>query len=917
MSQLNTSTEPIPSQIEKKLVRIQNLLKSQDNFWASEVSRSLLDLLEKTASIPPSEKYHIYNDLINVWELYIKSLLDDFFENWPYIYASYNQLFQILFLIKDTRRVIDTGVKLVKNLARIQFGSKEQIASVLESLAHMSNKSNDTRHTVELLYLTFYFRGKYVNSTAFDSCFQVLEQILLKLSMTQRPVLLYCFLDNAFRIFFEPVIDTTPAVKLTSIESPSPTPIIPSLGDISTPENTSSASVSASITATPEPVKSPLAINYLDFIDVIYRVSVNSIKSEIRSLRDGLAQIKRTYNQMKKYEASLDLILETVQQLQILNEFTWAFTIVLYYSEKLIADEKIKDARRFLLDFIEVSIKTGNYSTAFETYQYLAKTFRPRVGLFNAEVVQLWGMATKRFRELSDQRYFVLALEEMKSYLAIPLENRQFIDFCYAMEEYYRLKRGYVTPTMEEFWWATFHRAVFEEGFEDIATLCARKLKIFSSPQVSDLILNKIPETQKNNQEDLQISPELEIGGMEVKKINIILRIAKQKPIKVHTRFYFGGNLVENRTLQIEECWDDPHLLQMYTQIPKNNEENTPLAELINQNVFGKIAYLLLPRDIRKFNQQLKLRGQIPEMFIIIDEIQIPFEVISDQKTPFSIKYGIGYRFKEPRVMGISQSTTANPEVNPSIEYRYKFLGISDINHDKPTVWNDELQRNQPLFEYSLGNDIMTLIRSKTDSLSRMISQFDSYNSRTCTHEVVEKSLTTGQYHVILFTGSLFYIEESPLDSYLLTPDNISISIHDIMDMLSYAAEHNRLQKLPYIRPVLFFFGRILDRNFHEIPRTFNAFSRIAQRIDMKNIFGIFARISNVWNQTLANMVGMIIERLLLGESVGSTLVTANRQQFLAVRSLRNDPNLRNEANLLEEPHFAFFGEPWFSLEKI
>jgi len=911
VSQQDQNIETIRNQIEKKLERIQFLLKSRDNFWASEVSRNLLDLLEKTAFIPPSEKYHIYNDLINIWELYIKNLLDDFFENWPYIYASYNQLFQILFLIKDTRRVIDIGVKLVRNLARIQFGSKEQIASVLESLAHMSNKNNDTRHTVELLYLTFYFRGKYVNSAAFDSCFQVLEQILLKLSMTQRPVLLYCFLDNAFRIFFEPIADSATIEKIIPGSTPAPNASLPVVGDGSIPENASEASPA------PESVKSPLAINYLDFIDVIYRVSVNSIKSEIRSLRDGLAQIKRTYNQLKKYDAGLDLILETVQQLQVLNEFTWAFTIVLYYSEKLIADEKTKDARRFLLDFIEVSIKTGNYSTAFETYQYLAKTYRPKTGIFNAEVVRLWGMATKRFRELSDQRYFVLSLEEMKSYLAIPLENRQFIDFCYAMEEYYRLKRGYITPSMDEFWWAAFHRAVFEEGFEDIATLTARKLKIFSSPQVSDLILNKIPETQKNNQEDLQISPELEIGGMEVKKINIILRIAKQKPIKVHTRFYFGGNLVENRTLQIEECWDDPHLLQLYTQIPKNKEDTTPLAELVNQNVFGKIAYLLLPRDIRKFNQQLKLRGQIPEMFIIIDEIQIPFEVICDQKTPFAIKYGIGYRFKEPRVMGIAPSSADVPDVNSGREYRYKFLGFSDINHDMPTVWKDELQRNNPLFQYSLGNDIMTLVRTKTDSLSRLIEQFDSYNSRTCTHEIIEKSLTTGQYHVILFTGSLFFIEESPLDSYLLTPDKISISLHDLMDMLSYAAEHNRLQKKPYVRPLIMFLGRILDRNYHEIPRTFNVYSQIARHIDMKNCLGVFARITNVWNQTLANMLGIMIERLLLGESVGSTLVTANRQQFVAVRSLRNDPNQRDEANLLEEPHFAFFGEPWSSVEKM
>ena len=70
------------------------------------------------AMILPSEKIFAFNMLIHAWEEHLKGLMGDFFNNWPFIYNSYQQLFEILYITKDHLRIADNGIRLAKNLAK-------------------------------------------------------------------------------------------------------------------------------------------------------------------------------------------------------------------------------------------------------------------------------------------------------------------------------------------------------------------------------------------------------------------------------------------------------------------------------------------------------------------------------------------------------------------------------------------------------------------------------------------------------------------------------------------------------------------------------------------------------------------------------------------------------------------------------
>jgi hypothetical protein len=574
-----------------------------------------------------------------------------------------------------------------------------------------------------------------------------------------------------------------------------------------------------------------------------------------------------------------------------------------------------REALKFINNYLDTSFKMGAYPIVLQGYQYLDTYYPSSSNEFIPDLAKCWGTASKMFRNLSNKIYFVSSLDKYKLTLTVPQELNAFRDFCYAIEEYYSLKRGYINPTEEEFWWAIFHRSIFEEGLDDIAKIAAKKLKITTLPFIAELIIKQTQETLENLQEEQQLTPDITVGGMDPQKISITLRIQPHQPIKLYSHIVYGSEFSEERLFQIDENWDDLNLVNLYHALPKPGDLST-IKDIVSQQEFCKIAFLTLPKQLRQFSRQLKLKSnQIPELFIITDEASIPFELIMDHKSPFGVKYGIGYRFKEPKLTHSVKNLIQTSKVTPDMVHKIRILSLSDLNSEVPRSWDEKVQKNTPLFAYAEGTEIYKTMNQKIQELNTFVESFQAFNHRNCTYKELQNEITSGQYQIIHIASNLFYLEESPLDSYFISPDNQCLSMRDFIDMLSFGRKKNTLQKTPFIRPLIIFTGRVIDQHQNPISRSFTTLAKIHRMLESKHILGFYIRISSEWNQYLQDGLLIFLERILLGESIGSALITANRHQYITVRNLFNDSNTITLGQILSETHFTFFGEPWCSLD--
>ena len=349
---------------EKKLNRIQSLLKNYNHCWAVEVTKQLIEEIEKQ-NLSISEKLHYYNKLIIHWEIYLTNAMSDFFERWPFIYPAYNELFHILSITKNYSQILDNGTQLIRNLIRVKFASNEQIATLLNALGIIAYQEKDLRSTIHFVYLTLYFREKGLTIQSFEKSFIILDSILQKLPPQQRSLLMYAILENTHHNFFDPT---------SSTESNGET----------------------------ESFSTPLQVNFEHFIEVINR---NSQNFSAGTLKDSIATVKRNFGKFYNTPPNMEEIQTAIQSLVMINEHPWALILIMYQAEMMWNQNQQKETIPFINDFIELCLKYGIYSAAFNAFQYLHKLARNSSGEFQPFTAQTWVTAVKKFRPLEDEAF--------------------------------------------------------------------------------------------------------------------------------------------------------------------------------------------------------------------------------------------------------------------------------------------------------------------------------------------------------------------------------------------------------------------------------------------------------------------------------------------------------------------------------
>lgn len=840
----------------KKIAKIQNLLDDFNHFWAKELCNQIIKEIEiKIEAI--SERLNIYNILINIWESHIRNLVSDLHYNWPLIYDAYNCIFEILSIVNDSNRISEIGIRLVKIFYKINFTKNTNIAKILESLALLIYNSENFQKSMELFFLSYFFNENYFQTPSGDDCLKNFNSLLSKLSAEHRDILLNAFLLEIYDNFFDD-------------------------------NNT----------------------KFQDFTEMLYRISFQNFEFILHKSLQKIS--KHPIN----FQEEIGLLEETINSLQMMKEERWAFSIVKIYCNILYKLNKNQKLEKFLYFFIEKSCKHGEYQTALNAYFYLDEITNSNNSEFQIRRIKIWAEAAKNFRKLADKSYFVSAIKNFRELLKLPKDPKLFQDFTYAFNEYYRLIRGRMNIDEEEFWWIAFHRSIFEEGFKDIAELAAKHLNITQLPLFEPLINDGIQKTIEMKSSLIKSNDPIDIGGMIPSKIIIKLRIPANENIKMYSELFYTSGFSKPDLVKIDEIWKEPQLIRLYMQLPFNNPQIENLNQSqISQVQFGKLAFLFLPQELRMFLSQLIIgKNHVPEIFIIMDEPGYPFEMLHDEKSSLGTKFAFGYRFGEPKLS--PEKILIQNQSEDIVNLKYMILAIGDLNKEFPKIWDENDKKYYPLFPFPESSKQLDFLESKINNLQPLVEKSTFLNSQSGIYQNIEKEITSGLYNIIYISSNLFYIEENPLQSYFITPDDQIINLQDILEMLSFAQKHNEIQGIPFFKPLLIFDSQIIDKSGKIISRSFNQLSIISKLIGSRNILGILARISIEFDEILKLFLSEFINRLFLRESIGSALLNAHKQLYRIVKSLEklDDGNYSLSQTLLET-HYVFYGNLFNFLE--
>jgi len=848
-------------EISTQIDLIAELLNIGNHYWAIEICDEVILSIEGRG-FSTSHRLLIYNHIIEIWESQILDLIGNFQVNWPLIANAYQILFEILALIGNYSQILENSILLARIFYKNELTSNKKIAQFLESTATLI-QPHYYQGTLELLLIAWMlqeYRNPLENETDYHYDIRkvfnpLIKDVFIQIPPDQRLLFIFYLVFSSFQKFF------------------------------------------------PDQAENPEAFH--EFLNKLFPV-LETFAPDI--VLKTFREIHSPKFKPQKVLDNIELMERTLHSVLTLKENHWAFMIVKKYCQMLLYGNKAWDMIRYLQNFIEITLKRGGYQTAYQAFLILTAQYPKKKPGFNMAIARICSQASRKFRKLSDKSLFVASMQQYRQCLVLPNKTEdfnKFQDYCYAFNDYYILKRGYLPVSEEEFWWVVFHRSIFEEGFRDIGKIALYRLGESTLPFIEKIFSEIVPATITKLQNIRENAMEIDLAGMKPFDIRLILRIFHNQPIELSSKIFYSG-FCKNNYFQGEEMWEESHLTRLYSHLPIQNYDLNDLNavnDLISQpesiprfnpetgvtnlaqHEFGRISYLFLPQSIREYLDQLDLHTyHIPEVQVILDKtnpLNFPFEMIHDAQAPLGIKFAFGYRYENTNIVGIDfEGHKPRQETTSSYEgegYHYNILTIGDLNGEFPQKWDNDLQTNHPFLAFPEGNQQQEFVNAKLNNLRHQIGKIDAISTQNGQYSSIVKKLKQGDYHIIYFAANLFYLPENPSESYFLTSDEKTISLNDIIEICDLGKKFNQIQGLDYIPPLLIFDGQILGPK-NTITRSFHNLSALMQSFTLDSILGIMFRITRDYNLIINEYLGTFLNHLLLNESIGSALLYANRQ---------------------------------------
>jgi len=846
------------SNFQERVIQARRLLQSGNHHWASKLILDLYFDIETREWLNAQKKHQLILVLSNSFWIYINSIKREKKEEMDLVkyIDAFKRFFSFLTKLEDFNLFEKFATKLLHTFIEMEDLSIDGITQFVNSFSVKVLDQNDYLKLIEIQILLMFLRKSVIPTDYFRSAMEYLGRIIYKLEPGKRALFLYVILENV-NIKFDLIEDSE------------------------------------------------------EFIQFMNKILVNRIPNYLRDTFSNLSRIKinqGTFNSIKE-----DLI-DLIQYLNNIGESSWIIIIIRTLFNITKKFQSFGDAIILTREFVEFSINRNNFQVAFEIYNFLENLFMLKSDLSYDNIsIELWAEACKRFVNMKEKKFLLQSIERLTNHLSTPQKPPQIFHYFYTCNYMWKFKTMFFSLEKRDFWKMMFYRALYEQNDLELARKFIPYLGKHIRPLLKNLdslyeetkdLKNQVYFLDEQNQNDFY-DEEFEIE-------NIIIRI------KSTGEMSYRIQSLKKEILEGEinnEHWNDTHIIDIYNDIFSNEDKK---EYDFNLREFGKILFLLLPKIIRDFFKQFKVKSldYIPQVYFILDHMTIPFELIYDGNY-FLLKYSSGYNIGDPPIEGFDFSEVhIESSSGESPNGQYKALIIDSINNLGPKKWNEDLKGKELLFPFPSGANELDFI-TRFLSQRNEIESMDILSGRESTREMILDKISSDIHNIIYIVGNIFYSELNPQNSYFLTNDTKIIKFTEIFDALK---ENNNM------KPLLFFNTQLYDNEGNHIEDELRSFGEIISHFRFNDIVGIVSRNFPIFNNETKNIIANFFSSLFKDKSLGISLLLARQKciadrttKFLQEQISKSEKKEKDKHINIENSHaissFILYGEPWKHLK--
>jgi hypothetical protein len=848
-------------EFQQKVIQGRKLLQSANHLWADRILTDLYFEIEKTEWLDIQKKHQLIMIISNSWWMYINSLIHrteqgidiDFIR---YIDA-YKRFFSFLSKLDDFYMLNNFATTLLKSFIKMDSLSQTGITKFINSFCVKVAERNEYIKLIELQLVLMYLRKSVIPQDFFHLSMEVLGRTVYKLEPSKRALFLYVFIESV-NMHYHLMDDSE------------------------------------------------------EFVKEMNKILVNRIPGYLKNEFSNTGKI--VINE-RNFRTILEELEELIYYMNNIGENTWIIILIKNLYSKIYAYQSYGDAVTYIRKFIDFAISRNRFEIAFDIYDFLEDLFLYQTDLeYDNILIELWVEACKKFVDMKEKKYLLQSLEKLTTHLKIPQTNAQLFHFFYTCNYLWKFKSLFFSLEQKDFWRMMFYRAVYEENDYTLVQrilpyLDKNLVTLVNNPLLLYNDTKNLVRSVYSFGEDDSIFTGFEEGF-----------VIKQMIFRINTEGLISIRMISQDNKVVEgkiynEYWNDTQIIEIYNDI---FSEKLVKTYNFTVNEFGRLLYIFLPKRIRDFLKQFEIKSLdiVPEIYFILDEMTIPFELIYDNNF-FLLKYSIGYIIGEPPLSGITfgyNSEMQKDSVNT--QDKYNILVVECTNSKEPIRWNEESKVKELIFPFEAGINEFNYITDFFNNREE-VEQITVLIGPDATRENILSHIQDGSNHIIHFVGNIFYSKWNPKDSFFLTNDNEIVTFNDINSSIQL--------NVSVIHPFLFFNSQIYDTQGNKLKNVLRTFGEIVENFDYERVIGIMSRNYPIFDNETNEIIANFYINLFNGYSQGISLLKARQmcmankmtklveQQFNELSAENGTRSIDLESSL-SLSSYMLFGKPWKNL---
>ncbi len=840
---------------QNSVMQGRKLLNSLNHRWADKLFTDLYFEIEKAEWLDDQKKRQFVMILSNSWWMYINSLQKTEKDGSVTLdlirfIDAYKRFFSFLSKLDDFYLFDSFCTNLLKTFINLDDLSITGITKFINSFSEFLKKNDLRLKLIEIQILLMYLRKSVMPSDLFQMAMESLGNLMLKIEPGKRALFLYVLIEN---------------VNL----------------------------------------KYNLSENSQEFVDDIQKLLVHRISSYLKNVFGDLGKININ---PRNFNTILEELEELIYYLNNIGESSWTIIIIRNLYSKFQEYQSFGDAIQYVRKFIDYSLTRNHFEIAFEIYDYMEDIFMFQTDLgYDNILIELWVQACKNFVDMKTKKYLLQSLEKLGNHLKFPTKSAQVFHFFYTYNYLWKFKGNYYSLEKRDFWRMMFYRALFEEEDYNLAQKILTELDKSLADRITDLkSLHKLGESLKHDIYTLgteyKVEEELDPSFII---LQMILRINSEG--KISYRMISSDNRVVDGEV-LDEIWNDQHIIDIYNDLFSLEHEKIYNFDI---NEFGRLLYIFLPRQIRDIFKHFKIVSLdlVPQIYFILNEMTIPFDLILDASNFFLLKYSSAYKIGDPPIGGIPFDVVYQEGlIMQAPKQAYNVLIIDAINSRGPLIWNENINNKELLFPFVDGAEELNFITDFFNDREE-VAQINLLSGPNSTRENILLNLSQGAYHIIHFVGNIFYSRGSPQDSFFLSNDNNIITFDEIYSSI--------IKNPSKLKPIIFLNTQIYDVDGKKLSNTLRPIGEIVAHFNYEKITGIVSKNYPIFDPESKEIVANFYINLFRNSSQGVALLKA-RQQCIAkrttVEAVQQKQALVSIMSSFSVFSYILFGRPWKKL---